>query len=65
MRNIFVKYALPHTDYVFVARATTACCSFADLKHDVIYALKKINKNFIANNSTVSDQILAEENESC
>ncbi len=47
VREILVQYALVHTDYVFVARNTTATCDFSELKRDAIYALKKINKNFI------------------
>ena len=35
---------LPH--YVFIARISTAKCNFKELKNDVIYAIKRINKNF-------------------
>lgn len=47
VQNVLTQYALPHTDYVFVARSTTATCDYTELKRDTIYALKKINKNFI------------------
>lgn len=64
VRDILTKYALPHTDYVFVARSTTAFCNFEDLKRDVVYAIKKINKNFVVKTLTEANQISAEENES-
>lgn len=47
VRDILPKLALPHTDYIFIARDTTAECDFAELRKDTIYALKRINKNFI------------------
>ena len=65
VRDVLVKYALHNTDYVFVARNTTAYCDFEELKHDVVYALKKINKNFTENPLNVTDQNSVEENESC
>lgn len=46
VRDVLDKYAYPHTDYVFIARNSTATCDFSELKKDTIYALKKINKNF-------------------
>lgn len=58
VHDVLVQYALPHTDYVFVARNTTAICDFVELKHDIIYALKKINKHFVEStlsNSTNED----------
>jgi ribonuclease P protein component len=57
VRDIFLKYAHPHTDYVFIARDTTAFCDFKELRNDIVYALKKINKNFIADeNSLIGKQ---------
>ena len=47
VHEVLAQYALAHTDYVFVARNTTATCDFDELKRDTIYALKKINNNFI------------------
>lgn len=41
------KYALAHIDYVFIARVSTAECDFQELQRDTIYAIKKINKNFL------------------
>ncbi len=46
-REILKSYALNHVDYVFVARNSTAFCNFQELRRDTIYAIKKINKNFI------------------
>ena len=48
VREVLTKYASPQTDYVFIARSTTATCCFKELRRDVIYALKRINKNFIS-----------------
>ncbi len=45
--EVLRNYALPNIDYVFIARKSTAECNFQELKKDTIYALKKINKNFI------------------
>ena len=45
--SVLIKYALPHIDYVFIARNTTADCDFQELLRDTIYAIKKINKNFL------------------
>lgn len=65
VRDVFLEYALFHTDYVFVARNTTAYCNFAELKRDIIYALKKINKNFITDTLTDSEHKSADKNENC
>ncbi len=46
IREVLVKHAKPQVDYVFIARSTTATCCFNELCRDVIYALKRINKNF-------------------
>lgn len=48
VREVLAKHAAPQTDYVFIARSTTATCCFKELRRDVIYALKRINKNFIS-----------------
>ncbi len=47
--NVLTRYALPHTDYIFIARVSTAECDFQELQRDTIYAIKKINKNFLPN----------------
>lgn len=49
VREVLATYALPHVDYVFIARNSTATCLYAELKKDTIYAIKRINKNFIQN----------------
>ena len=49
--EILNNYALPNVDYVFIARNSTAVCKFADLKRDAVYALKKINKNFLSSDT--------------
>jgi ribonuclease P protein component len=41
------SYLLKDVDYVFIARISTANCDFNDLSRDAIYAIKRINKNFI------------------
>jgi len=48
VREVLSKYAAPHTDYVFIARNSTSYCNYQELKSDTVYAIKKINKNFIA-----------------
>lgn len=53
-REILSDYALPHTDYVFIARNSTFCCNYAELRQDAVYAIKKINKNFI-DSQNISD----------
>jgi len=47
IREILFKYAINGVDYVFIARNSTATCDFSELKKDTIYAIKKLNKNFI------------------
>lgn len=47
VNSVLEKYALPHTDYIFIARLSTADCDFKELQRDTIYAIKKINKNFL------------------
>lgn len=46
-RELLPYYAMAHIDYVFIARNSTATCDFTELKKDAIYALKKINKNYL------------------
>ncbi len=50
-REVLIQYGLSYVDYVFVARNTTSYCHFDDLKNDVIYAINKINKNFITSST--------------
>ncbi|MCM1323693.1 MAG: ribonuclease P protein component [Acetobacter sp.] len=45
--TVLKTYALARIDYVFIARLSTAECDFQELKKDTIYAIKKINKNFL------------------
>ncbi len=47
VREVLKTYAIPHVDYVFIARNSTASCEYSELKKDTIYALKRINKNFL------------------
>lgn len=51
--DVLEKLALPHVDYVFVARLSTADCDFSELKRDTIYAIKKINKKLIDSNEDI------------
>ena len=44
MREVYEAYTLKNVDYVLVARYDTYGCAFNDLRRDVIWALKKINK---------------------
>ena len=53
--EILAKYALPHIDYVFIARNSTPNCNYQELKSDTVYALKKINKTFMES-STSTDK---------
>lgn len=59
--SILEKYALAHIDYVFVARQTTAECDFQELQRDMIYAIKRINKNFMPSFSNADGEILSNE----
>lgn len=54
VRELLRSYALDNIDYVFIARNSTATCNFAELQKDMIYAIKKINKNFIEDKNTTS-----------
>ncbi|MBO5039224.1 MAG: ribonuclease P protein component [Alphaproteobacteria bacterium] len=47
VREILIKYALEGIDYVFIARNSTAACDYKELRQDTVYALKRINKNFL------------------
>jgi len=58
VHEVLCIYALSHIDYVFIARNTTHTCSFEDLKKDIIYAIKKINKNFLVPDISTSDENL-------
>ncbi len=49
-RENLSMYGLTSVDYVFIAKKTTHSCDFSELEKDVIYAIKKINKNFIQEN---------------
>lgn len=55
VREILPKLAFPHTDYIFIARDSTAGCDFAELKKDTIYALKRINRNFSAQDTDCTE----------
>lgn len=61
--SVLKKYALNHIDYVFIARLSTAECDFQELQRDTIYAIKRINKNFIPSpDSTLSEEgVIADE----
>jgi len=57
VREVLSLYALPHTDYIFIARNSTADCDFSELVKDTVYAIKKINKNFITNENSDIDKV--------
>lgn len=46
VREVLSEHALPHVDYIFIARASTADCDYKNLRKDTVYAINKINKNF-------------------
>ena len=54
VREIYGKYALDNVDYVLVARYDTYNCPFKDLRRDMIWALKKINKMITEENQAKS-----------
>ena len=65
VREVLEEYALPHIDYVFIARQSTATCDFNELRKDTIYAIKKINKNFlptVENETVVDDKPVSDDN---
>ena len=53
VRELLWSHALNNVDYVFIARNSTATCNFAELQKDMIYAIKKINKNFTEDKTTI------------
>lgn len=57
VRECLLEYALPSVDYVFIARLSTHNCKFNELKKDIIYALKRINKNFITQDTPKNEEI--------
>jgi ribonuclease P protein component len=62
-REALASWAASHVDYVFIARNSTFCCDYSELLQDAIYAIKKINKNFLipetdANTSSCDGVIL-------
>jgi len=58
---VLKQYALAHIDYVFIARQTTAECNFQELQRDMIYAVKKINKNFMSSFCTSENEVSSDE----
>lgn len=61
MREVYDQYALDNVDYVLVGRYDTYCCSFEELKKDVIWTLKKTNKLITqTGNDNVEDSNLAD-----
>ena len=44
MREVYASHTLQGVDYVLVGRYDTYGCAFKDLRRDMIWALKKINK---------------------
>lgn len=59
-RENLIQFGLSNVDYVFIAKKTTHSCNYEELTKDVVYAIKKINKNFyqnIGNDSTSIDGV--------
>lgn len=46
-RDIFARHGRPNTDYVLIGRYNTATVDYKQLREDMKYAVKKINKQFI------------------
>ena len=46
VREVLSQNYLSSVDYVFIARSSTPFCDYKDLTRDILYALKKIHKNF-------------------
>ena len=44
IRDVYASHTLQGVDYVLVGRYDTYGCPFEDLRRDMIWALKKINK---------------------
>ncbi len=55
MREVYEANTLKNVDYVLVARYDTYGCAFNDLRRDVIWALKKINKMITGENQVKSE----------
>lgn len=55
VREVLAHYAYPNVDYIFIARGSTSNCNYDELKQDTIYAIKRINKNFIPSLETPSN----------
>lgn len=55
VREVLARYAISGVDYILIARNSTAKCDFKELKQDTIYAIKRINKNFIPKIEQSSD----------
>lgn len=55
-RELLPLYGNPAVDYIFIARNDTAECPFKELRRDTLYAIKRINKNFIPKNTTAVDE---------
>lgn len=54
-REIFPKYGMKNLEYVMIGRFNTAYCPFKDLKSDLKWALKKINKLFDKNEEVIAE----------
>ncbi len=68
VREIYAEYALPDVDYVLVGRFDTPVCPFKDLRRDVIYAFKRVNKAIrtaTANRAAPADEIKNDDKENC
>lgn len=59
MRDVYEKYALDNVDYVLVGRYSTPSCPFDDLKRDIVWAFKKVNKILQAESSDNENVISA------
>jgi ribonuclease P protein component len=44
VREVYDTHTLPDADYVLVGRYNTCICPFSELKKDVVWSLKKVNK---------------------
>ena len=63
-RENLAQFGLSNVDYVFIAKKTTHSCDFEELKKDVVYAIKKINKNFSQNDENSNKAHFNNENTS-
>ena len=61
-RETLKNHAVSHVDYVFIARNSTFCCDYAELCQDAVYAIKKINKNFLSVEDASSEASLQDGN---